>query len=509
MDENAIPHLPEAVGGSRENGDYLQAALRQAQANLMRYQELFDFAPNGYLVTDWQGIIQEANYAAAAMLGSRREFLVNKPMLFYVAEGDRRTLLNKLAELRHQADFRLQWEMLLCPPRGPRLLTLVTVASAPNDRPEISLRWILQDITYYRQAEETLRAEKEFADSLIELADAVILVFDPAMRIVRTNRYLLALTGYSWAELEGRPLSEVLLAEDRMDICQSLIGLIRDGRNAHGAHRLRTKDGRTRTLAWSARSPAGGPDRKAYILIVGNDITDLQEAQQRAVQAERLAAIGQMVAGLAHESRNALQRSQSCLSLLSFRLQNQPEALNLVERIQKAQDDLHHLFNDVRDYAASIQLELRVCDLAQVWRDAWEDLGAARANREAELREEIQVADRWCEVSPFHLKHVFRNVLENALSATEGPVRITICCTAVEVGGREGLQIAVQDNGPGFTAEQRHKAFEPFFTTKVRGTGLGLAICKRLVEAHGGQIAVGEGDGPGGVIRITLPRRST
>jgi hypothetical protein len=89
---------------------------------------------------------------------------------------------------------------------------------------------------------------------------------------------------------------------------------------------------------------------------------DLKEAQKKALQAERLAAIGQMVAGLAHESRNALQRADACAERLRWRLQGQPEALDLVARIRQAQDDLRRLFDDVREYAAPIQLEPEVCD---------------------------------------------------------------------------------------------------------------------------------------------------
>src|SRR5271165_4957489 len=95
------------------------------------------------------------------------------------------------------------------------------------------------------------------------------------------------------------------------------------------------------------------------ILTIGQDITYLKQAQQQALQAERLAAIGQMVAGLAHESRNALHRSQVCLEMLALEVEDRPEALNLIARLQMAQDDLYHLFEDVRSYAAPIHLEVR------------------------------------------------------------------------------------------------------------------------------------------------------
>jgi signal transduction histidine kinase len=231
---------------------------------------------------------------------------------------------------------------------------------------------------------------------------------------------------------------------------------------------------------------------------------DLLEAQKKALQAERLAAIGQMVTGLAHESRNALQRADACAERLRWRLQDQPEALDLLARIRQAQDDLRRLFDDVREYAAPIRLEPEVCDLAEVWREAWADLAPLRLGREAELREETGGEPWRCVASPFHLKQVFRNLLDNALSAAGGPVRIVIRASAAELAGGQAVRVAVRDSGPGFSAEQRQRVFEPFYTTKVRGTGLGLAICKRIVEAHGGRIELGAA-GPGAEVVLTLP----
>ena len=91
-------------------------------------------------------------------------------------------------------------------------------------------------------------------------------------------------------------------------------------------------------------------------------------------------------------------------------------------------------------------------------------------------------------------------------AACRDPVEITIGCAPAEIDGHPALRVAVRDDGPGLGAEQRQRLFEPFFTTKTKGTGLGMAIAKRIVEAHGGRIAVGEGAGPGAEIILTLPR---
>ena len=174
--------------------------------------------------------------------------------------------------------------------------------------------------------------------------------------------------------------------------------------------------------------------------------------------------------------------------------------------LDRANDDLQRLQERVRAYAAPIRLECRACDLSQIWREAWNDLHHLRTDRRVELREEMPPTDTRCHISAFHVKSVFRNLLENALSIVAGPAVITIGCATAELDGHEAVEVTIADNGPGFGPEQRQKAFEPFYTTKTKGTGLGLPLCKRIVEAHGGRIALGENNGPGGVVIFTLPR---
>ena len=243
-------------------------------------------------------------------------------------------------------------------------------------------------------------------------------------------------------------------------------------------------------------------------LKIHSDITDLKAAQERALQSERLAAIGEMITGLAHESRNALQGSQGCLERLAWRLEDRPEALDLVRRAQQELDRLGRLLDDVRGYVAPINLSRADCDLSNIWREAWHKLTDQLVERDVSLHEQFSRVDLHCAVDRFRLEQVFRNILDNALAAGTDPVRVTIKVSAVELSGQSAVRIAFQDNGPGLGPEQRLKLFDAFYTTKKRGTGLGMAICKRIVEAHSGQIAVGR-DGPGAEILITLPRRES
>src|SRR5262249_3186392 len=147
-----------------------------------------------------------------------------------------------------------------------------------------------------------------------------------------------------------------------------------------------------------------------------------------------------------------------CLSMLALRLKGQPESLDLLDRAQKAQDDLHRLFDGVRAYAAPIRLEPAPCNLADAWREAWDDL-VHLEKRVLELREETGGMNLRCVADPFLLKRLFGNVLENALAAAPDPVCIVITCTPARLREKEAVRISIRDNGPGFSPEFRDKLF--------------------------------------------------
>src|SRR5262249_51957962 len=144
-------------------------------------------------------------------------------------------------------------------------------------------------------------------------------------------------------------------------------------------------DGTPRSVLWNARRMPEYEGQPA-VLAVGQDITGVKEAQERTLQAERLAAGGQMMSGPGHERGHALARSQACLEMLALQVQDRPEALDLLGRVQKAQDHLQKLYDEVRNYAAPLALQREACRLDAVWRQAWGNLSPQREGRETRLR---------------------------------------------------------------------------------------------------------------------------
>lgn len=234
-------------------------------------------------------------------------------------------------------------------------------------------------------------------------------------------------------------------------------------------------------------------------------IVEWREAKQRVAQAERLAAIGQMLTVLSHESRNDLQLAMSCLELLALETRERPEAVSLVRRIRLAHAHLLQLYDDLRGYAAPVQLRRERCDLIGIVVDAWMSLLPMHKGRDLRFNTSQNGEPLHWNVDRSRLEQVFRNLLENALAACADPVEITCQVSETKIDGQRLARIVVSDNGPGLSSQQQRQIFDPFYTTKAKGTGLGMTISKQIVEAHGGDIRAESLPGQGAKFIITLP----
>ncbi len=280
-------------------------------------------------------------------------------------------------------------------------------------------------------------------------------------------------------------------------------------------YRIRRQDGELRWVRDQGFAVHDANGKVVGYAGIADDVTDMMESQRRMLQTERLAAIGEAITGIAHESRNALQRSQACLEMLARRISDRPEATELAGRTQQALRELHLLYQRVRDYAAPLQLQPVVMNLRQIMQQTLSDLSSTIESRQAHIVELIEppgAADRFeGHVDPDALKQVFRNVLENALDpeldrlVQRSHVRVELKWGETMVEERRFIRLRIQDNGPGFHEGSGERIFEPFFTTKTRGTGLGMAISRRIVDAHRGTIAAHSQPGQGLQIEITLP----
>jgi PAS domain S-box-containing protein len=359
-------------------------------------------------------------------------------------------------------------------------------------------------------SEAALRESESLYSSLVDTMPMSVMRKDCGGRFTFAND--------RFCELVDRPLQELMGCTD-LDLYppelakkyrDDDVSVMQNGSVFQDIEQHQTQDGRD-LFVEVLKVPLKNADGQ----IIGTqvmfwDVTDRTFAERRALRAERLAAIGEMVTGVAHESRNALQQIQACSQMLKWQIDTDPQKLELISDLQRAEERLLRLFEELRTYAAPIKLDQQPCEIPDVIARAWVATATERQNRNAALTEHGRLHGSTCRADGFQLEQVFRNLFENALAACLDPVKITVTYERIEEEGRCDLQILVRDNGPGLSPEQKRRIFEPFFTTKTRGSGLGMAIVKRIVEAHSGRIEVVEDsrNGAGFVVRLPLEKRA-
>jgi PAS domain S-box-containing protein len=366
-----------------------------------------------------------------------------------------------------------------------------------------------QEIAERQHAERALRDGQRRTRDIIETAFDAFIGIDREGRIIDWNARAEAIFGWPRQEVVGRALADTVIPpalrqahiaglRRYLDTGQSTV--LNQRLEFTALHRAGHEFPVELTI-WQTR----GQDPVLFYAFV-HDISARKEAETKLRQAERLAAIGEMLTALAHESGNALQRSQACLELLTLRVSGNVEAQKLLDDVQKAQDHLHEMYERVRRFAAPVVLQRRPADLGQVLEEAWQHLDVARRGRQASLRQQADAVSLSCDVDRLALSQVFRNLLENSLSACADPVEIEVRWQDATWNDSPAVEAYVRDNGPGLSPEVRQRLFEPFFTTKNHGTGLGMAIARRIMEAHGGRIAAGPERDRGAEFLLTLPR---
>jgi PAS domain S-box-containing protein len=310
------------------------------------------------------------------------------------------------------------------------------------------------------------RRDGDLAARLMADLPSIVLLVDGGGRIVHFNPHLSAVSGYGANELSAREWAQLMIPPDRA-AARDLLERVRSSRVPESAVlSLKMNDGRERVITWSGKVLTY-VDGTQGVVFSGQDMTDLQREVQETLRANSMAAVGRVVEGLAHESRNVLQRAQGSLSILELRLRDRPEELAILRRLQQAQDDLTHLFGCASTYAAPIRLTPRECDLRELWREAWAEFGPFPVENAPELLERVD-ADARLVADPLRLKLAFRHLFENALDAVI-PARVEVHLSATAFDGREMMEVAVRDNGPLMSREEAERLFEPFRQAGSRG----------------------------------------
>jgi len=246
------------------------------------------------------------------------------------------------------------------------------------------------------------------------------------------------------------------------------------------------------------------------------DLTRVEQLEERERLRDRLAALGEMAAAIAHEVKNPLAGIEVMAGILKRTLPESQDAQTILADIIKEAKMANVIVQEVLAFVRPIRLELENVSVADVISDAISMAESHERRGGATVIVDVPESLRPIQGDPHQLRQIFTNLVTNAFEAMNGSGEVQI--TAVAVDGDEDATgehgtgptviITVADSGPGIPADVMDRIFSPFFTTKPQGSGLGLAIVRKIVDAHDGRIDVSQRAGGGTVFRVTLPVRS-
>ena len=349
-----------------------------------------------------------------------------------------------------------------------------------------------QAVALYRSFSR-LKASDERYRGLFEAARDGMILTDETGRIIEANHSGCALTGYSAGEIRGIRVEALLL--DASADAQGVEATRRD-------YTLTRHDGARRQVEMSVSRTGGG--LRLHVL---NDVTDERQFRDRMVQTEKLAAMGQLLASVAHELNNPLTVIQGQTILLG-RSTADAAVRQRAERIGQASDRCARIVKNFLALARQRPPERCRVAVNGLVTETIELLAYALRVDNVEVVTDLAADCPLIWADPHQIQQVIVNLLSNAnhaLRATQGARRIRIASRSGPEPGQITLEMV--DNGPGIPAEVRARVFEPFFTTKApgEGTGLGLSLCLASIESHGGTLTLDSEPGQGAHFRIVLP----
>ncbi|HKE15878.1 MAG TPA: ATP-binding protein [Kofleriaceae bacterium] len=352
---------------------------------------------------------------------------------------------------------------------------------------------------------------RDYQSKLIEHANALILGVDRHWRITLCNQALCKLTGYSRGELMGRDLRDWLPPEERGRLSHMVLRALTGGSGEIVEIQLATKaGGRVRTV-WSMAAISTRGDIQA-VVAVGQDQTRLSELQNQVIQAEKLATLGQLAAGVVHELNNPLTSITVYAEYLLKKSEQKARAGDPVEqgdidKLKRISAGAHRILTFARDlvqYAKPAGSRPEVVSLSSVVRQSLSFCEHLFERARILLEQHLDDALPPVEAVPGQLEQVVINLVTNAVQACAGEGRVAV---RTHWAGNNLVAVSVADSGPGVPEPERERVFEPFFTTKTdgSGTGLGLSIVRNIVEQHRGRVSVATSEWGGALFVCEFP----
>ena len=357
-----------------------------------------------------------------------------------------------------------------------------------------------------KEAAHALANLRRLHERIVESIRSGVITTDLERRVYTLNAAAEEMTGYSPADLRGEDVS-ILFGDIKDQIEQSLRAVAEGQASPRFEAECLTAEGFRMRLGYSISPLAGEVGETTGLVITFQDLTDVRAMEETSRRQDRLAAVGRVAAGIAHEIRNPLAAMRGSIQVLRDDLANDPARAELMEIVLRESDRLNGIITDFLTYARPRPVALSEVDLREPLRETFALLRHSPEMRSEHVLEEalpdepvVSMADA------ASIKQVFWNLARNALKAMPegGTLRAEL-----ERLAEDRVRITFTDTGRGMSPAQVERLFEPFSSSTTGGTGLGLSIVYQIIRDHGGTINVRSREGHGTMITVELPSKSS
>ncbi len=344
-------------------------------------------------------------------------------------------------------------------------------------------------------AEQRAENVESYNENILQCVTNGVMTFDRNCIVTTVNRAAEEMLGLGKEEIVGKNCRELFTDGAIANILRETLE-----KKAPSA-RMETTLERPAGRMWLGYNTALLTDRQGEalgIILSFSDLTEVKRLQEQMELRERLIALGEMSAGIAHELRNPMAVISGYLNLLAKKIDDSGKSV--IKDISSEISGMNRIIGDLLTFARPAALNRINVSLKEIIEGCVESVLHAAATAER-IRPILQADDVTIKADEVLLRQAFTNLLQNAVEAMPEGGTLTI-----GVRSDHGVKITVRDTGAGIPPDQLQKIFLPFFTTKDRGVGLGLALVHKIVLSHGGRIEVESEEGKGTTFTVTLPK---
>ena len=355
-----------------------------------------------------------------------------------------------------------------------------------------------------KEAAHALANLRRLHERIVESIRSGVVTTDLSRRVYTANAAAEEMTGYRAADLRGEDVS-ILFGDIRPQIEKSLRAAAGGQSSPRFEAECLTAEGFRVRLGYSVSPLSDEGGETTGLVITFQDLTDVRAMEETSRRQDRLAAVGRVAAGIAHEIRNPLAAMRGSIQVLRDDLKEDPMRQELMEIVLRESDRLNRIITDFLTYARPRPVALAEVDLREPLRETFALLRHSPETRpEHALEEALPAEPVTAPADASAIKQVFWNLSRNALIAMPEGGRLR-----AEVGRLPGgrVRITFTDTGRGMSRSQVERLFEPFSSSTTGGTGLGLSIVYQIIRDHGGTINVRSREGHGTTITVELPEK--